>query len=98
MTIGSKYVGCKEIDLDNPRIARRRGDEDRERAPTPEEGVRLIKAFRSIDKASLRNAVINFVEDLSETDNLQVSLRAFLDYNSGVSPDVNNVSSGTEAN
>jgi hypothetical protein len=79
MTITSEYVDFRDVNLEDPRIARRRGDENQERAPTPEEGVRLIKAFHSIEKASLRIAIVKFVEQLSETGNLQASLRALLD-------------------
>jgi hypothetical protein len=79
MTITSEYLDFREINLEDPCITGRRGDENQERAPTPEEGVRLIKAFHSIEKASLRVAAIKFVEQLSETGNLQASLRALLD-------------------
>jgi len=36
--------------------------------PAPEEGVRLIHAFRSIKQSALREAIIRLVEELSEPD------------------------------
>jgi hypothetical protein len=69
MTIESKYFDSREINLDNPGIARRRGDDDEEGAPTPEEGVRLIKAFHRIKNAALRDDIVTWVEKLSQNDN-----------------------------
>jgi hypothetical protein len=40
-------------------------EEDERRAPTPEEGLRLVKAFLRIDNAPLREAIIKIVERLS---------------------------------
>jgi hypothetical protein len=48
-------------------------------APTPEEGIRLIKAFHSIKNVALRKAIVIFIEKLSETGELQAGLRAFSD-------------------
>ncbi len=42
------------------------GDPPRETSrPLPEEGRRLMRAFLRIEKASLREALVNFVEELS---------------------------------
>jgi hypothetical protein len=44
------------------------GQRDLSRAqsrPLPEEGHRLIRAFLRIEKASVREALVNFVEELS---------------------------------
>jgi hypothetical protein len=49
----------------NPRDAGRQGEEDERRAPTPEEGLRLVKAFLRIDNAPLRDAIVKIVEHLS---------------------------------
>jgi hypothetical protein len=43
MTIATEYLDFREINLEDPCITGRRGDENQERAPTSEEGVRLIK-------------------------------------------------------
>lgn len=48
----------------NPRIARPRGV-DEKHAPTPEEGVRLVRAFHRIEDAPLRDAIVKIVEHLS---------------------------------
>jgi len=34
--------------------------------PTPEDGVRLIRAFMNVKQAGLREAIIQFVEELSK--------------------------------
>ena len=65
------------IDLRFIKGKERDGSEDS--GPTPEEGVRLIKAFRSIKNAALRTASIKFLEKLAETRDLQTSLRLFND-------------------
>jgi hypothetical protein len=50
---------------ENPHAAGRQGEEDQRRAPTPEEGLRLVKAFLRIDNAPLRDAILKIVEHLS---------------------------------
>jgi hypothetical protein len=54
-------------------------DRSEDSGPTPEEGVRLIKAFRGIKNADLRSAGIRFLEKLADTRDLQASLRLFID-------------------
>ena len=39
------------------------------RMPTPEEGVRLVKAFHKIENAALRSAIVKLVEELSQNCN-----------------------------
>jgi len=49
------------------------------RAPTPEEGLRLVKAFHRIKDARLRDAAANFVEGLADTHDLHAAVRRLLD-------------------
>jgi hypothetical protein len=49
------------------------------RAPTPEEGLRLVKAFHRIKEARLRDAATNFVEGLADTHDLDAAVRRLLD-------------------
>jgi hypothetical protein len=48
------------------------------RAPTPQEGVRLVKAFHRIKEARLRDAATNFVEGLADTHDLDAAVRLLL--------------------
>jgi hypothetical protein len=49
------------------------------REPTPQEGIRLVKAFHRIKDARLRNAAANFVEELADTHDLHAAVRRLLD-------------------
>jgi hypothetical protein len=49
------------------------------REPTPQEGVRLVKAFHRIKDARLRDAAANFVEGLADTHDLHAAVRRLLD-------------------
>ena len=49
------------------------------REPTPQEGVRLVKAFHRIKDARLRDAAANFVEALADTHDLHAAVRRLLD-------------------
>ena len=49
------------------------------REPTPQEGVRLVKAFHRIKDARLRDAATNFVEGLADTHDLHAAVRRLLD-------------------
>jgi hypothetical protein len=49
----------------NPRTVVTQIEEDERRSPTPEEGLRLVKAFLRIDNAPLRDAIVKIVEQLS---------------------------------
>ena len=64
---------------DLPFIKPKERDRAGANAPTPEEGIRLIKAFHRIKNASLRKDIIIFIEKLSEAGELQASLCAFFD-------------------
>ena len=44
-------------------VDNRNGNEAK--APTPEEGVRLIRAFLQLEDEALRSAIVKFVEELS---------------------------------
>jgi hypothetical protein len=50
-----------------------------DRVPTPEEGLRLVKAFHRIKEARLRDAATNFVEGLADTHDLEAAVRLLLD-------------------
>ena len=49
------------------------------REPTPQEGVRLVKAFHRIKEARLRDAATHFVEALADTHDLHAAVRLLLD-------------------
>jgi hypothetical protein len=51
--------------LKQPPKARLDDSDEKSFPPPPEEGVRLIRAFHSIKKAAVRNAIIKIVEELS---------------------------------
>jgi hypothetical protein len=50
-----------------------------DRVPTPEEGLRLVKAFHRIKEARLRDAATNFVEGLADTHDLDAAVQRLLD-------------------
>jgi hypothetical protein len=45
------------------------------REPTPQEGLRLVKAFHRIKEGRLRVAAISFLEELADTHDLDAALR-----------------------
>ena len=49
------------------------------RAPTPQEGLRLVKAFHRIKDARLRDAAAKFVEGLADTHDLDAAVRLLRD-------------------
>jgi hypothetical protein len=49
------------------------------RKPTPQEGVRLVKAFHRIKDARLRDAATHFVEGLADTHDLDAAVRLLLE-------------------
>jgi hypothetical protein len=49
------------------------------RAPTPQEGLRLVKAFHRIKEPRLRDAAARFVEGLADTHDLDAAVRLLLD-------------------
>ncbi len=49
------------------------------RAPTPQEGVRLVTAFHRIKEPRLRDAATHFVEGLADTHDLNAAVRLLLD-------------------
>ena len=50
----------------DPRTKKRR---EEKKTPTPEEGVRLVKAFHKIENPALRKAIVKLVEELSQNCN-----------------------------
>ena len=61
------------------RIGSQIGRVGENREPTPQEGVRLVKAFHRIKEARLRDAATNFVEGLADTHDLEAAVRLLLD-------------------
>ncbi len=49
------------------------------REPTPQEGVRLVKAVHRIKEPRLREAATHFVEALADTHDLHAAVRLLLD-------------------
>jgi hypothetical protein len=45
------------------------------RAPTPQEGLRLVKAFHRIKEPRLRDAATKFVEGLADTHDVDAAVR-----------------------
>jgi hypothetical protein len=54
-----------------------RAGENRE--PTPQEGLRLVKAFHRIKEPRLRDAATRFVEGLADTHDLDAAVRLLLE-------------------
>ncbi len=48
-------------------------------APTPQEGLRLVKAFHRIKEPRLRDAATKFVEGLADTHDLDAAVRLLHD-------------------
>jgi hypothetical protein len=49
------------------------------REPTPQEGLRLVKAFHRIKEPRLRDAAAKFVEGLADTHDVDAAVRRVLD-------------------
>jgi hypothetical protein len=64
--VGCVSWGVSVSDQVDPRTAKRRKEKT---TPTPEEGVRLVKAFCKIENAALRNAIVKLIEELSRNCN-----------------------------
>jgi hypothetical protein len=50
-----------------------------DRAPTPQEGLRLVKAFHRIKEPRLRDAATKFVEGLADTHDPDAAVRLLRD-------------------
>jgi hypothetical protein len=52
----TKTLNCADYDEDDPKRKSSR--------PSPEEGHRLVRLFLSVERADLREEILNFVEEI----------------------------------
>jgi hypothetical protein len=60
------------------RAASQSGRVGENREPTPQEGLRLVKAFHRIKEPRLRDAATRFVEGLADTHDVDAAVRLLL--------------------